>query len=94
MSPNAGLGGGGGWGVSANEYSCEQGAQINFRDLTPYLTYSGGNTSPTAPYYSWVMFASLMTTPPFIPLVGIQVKERKTIDNVVYFKKKSRNGNI
>ncbi len=25
---------------SANEYSCTQGAQINFRDLTPYLTFS------------------------------------------------------
>jgi hypothetical protein len=40
MSPNAG--GGGEWGsggVSANEYSCTHGAQINFGDLTPYLTY-------------------------------------------------------
>ncbi len=28
-------------GVSANEYNCahSQGAQINFGDLTPYLTY-------------------------------------------------------
>jgi hypothetical protein len=25
-------------GVSANKYSCTHGAQINFRDLTPYLT--------------------------------------------------------
>jgi hypothetical protein len=32
-------GGGGGCGVSANEYSCAHGAQINFRDLTPHLTY-------------------------------------------------------
>ncbi len=31
--------GGGGCGVSANEYSCAHGAQINFGDLTPYLTY-------------------------------------------------------
>jgi hypothetical protein len=31
--------GGGGCGVLVNEYSCAQGAQINFRDLTPYLTY-------------------------------------------------------
>jgi hypothetical protein len=33
--------GGRGWGVAgalANEYSCA-GAQINFGDLTPYLTY-------------------------------------------------------
>jgi hypothetical protein len=26
-------------GVSANEYSCAHGAQINVGDLTPYLTY-------------------------------------------------------
>ncbi len=26
-------------GVSANEYRCGHGAQINFGDLTPYLTY-------------------------------------------------------
>jgi len=26
-------------GVSVNEYSCAHGAQINFGDLTPYLTY-------------------------------------------------------
>jgi hypothetical protein len=29
----------GGCGVSANEYICAHGAQINFGDLTPYLTY-------------------------------------------------------
>ncbi len=31
-----------GWGcgVSANEYSCAHGAQMNFGDLTPYLTYA------------------------------------------------------
>ncbi len=28
-----------GGGVSANEYSCAHGAQINFGDLTPYITY-------------------------------------------------------
>jgi hypothetical protein len=39
LSPNAGDRGGEGCGVSANEYSCAHGAQINFRDLTPYLTY-------------------------------------------------------
>jgi hypothetical protein len=27
-------------GVSANEYSCAHGAQINFGDLTPYLKYA------------------------------------------------------
>ncbi len=35
MSPNAG----GIRGLAANEYSCAHGAQINFGDLTPYLTY-------------------------------------------------------
>jgi hypothetical protein len=37
MSPNAGEEG---CGVSANEYSCTHGAQINYGDLTPYLTYA------------------------------------------------------
>ncbi len=37
MSPNAG--GGGNCGVAAKEYSCGHGAQINFGDLTPYLSY-------------------------------------------------------
>jgi hypothetical protein len=37
MSPNSG---GGGCGISANEYSCAHGAQINFGDLTSYLTYA------------------------------------------------------
>ncbi len=32
-------GGGGGNGFSADEYSCAYGAQINFEDLTPNLTY-------------------------------------------------------
>jgi hypothetical protein len=31
----------GGCWVSANEYSCTHKAQINFGDLTPYLTYDG-----------------------------------------------------
>ncbi len=39
MSPYAGGGGGRSHGVSANEYSCNTGAQINFGDLTPYITY-------------------------------------------------------
>ncbi len=41
MSPNAGGLGGGGeiCGVSANEYSCAYGAQINFVDLTSYINY-------------------------------------------------------
>ncbi len=32
--------GGGGCGFSANEYSYALGAQTNFGDLTPYLTYA------------------------------------------------------
>ncbi len=36
MSPKPG---GGGLRVSANEYSCAYGDQINFEDLNPYLTY-------------------------------------------------------
>jgi hypothetical protein len=31
---------GGSCGVSANEYSCTHEAQINFGDLTPFLTYA------------------------------------------------------
>ncbi len=33
------FGGWGGCGVLDNEYSCAHGAQINFGDLTSYLTY-------------------------------------------------------
>ncbi len=36
--------GGGGCGVSANEYSSAHGAQINFGDLTPYLNDSNSPT--------------------------------------------------
>jgi hypothetical protein len=35
------MGEGGCW-VSANENSCEHGAQINFGDITPYLTHDQG----------------------------------------------------
>ncbi len=34
-------------GVSANEYSCAHGAQINLGDLTPYLTYGGEGLTRT-----------------------------------------------
>ncbi len=37
MSTNSG--GGGGGRVAGNEDTCAHGAQINFGDLTPYLTY-------------------------------------------------------
>jgi hypothetical protein len=42
-SPKAG----GDCGVSANEYSCANGAQTNFGDLTPYLTYGKNVLSDT-----------------------------------------------
>jgi hypothetical protein len=32
----------GGCGVTANEYNCAHGAQIDFADITPYLTYASG----------------------------------------------------
>jgi hypothetical protein len=37
--PKCGVRGGGGCGLSANEYSYAYGAQRNFGDQTPYLTY-------------------------------------------------------
>ncbi len=40
MSPSGGRGVA---GVSSNDYSCAHGAQVNFGDLTPYLTYGMGN---------------------------------------------------
>ncbi len=39
LEPNAGKTGGG-CGASDNECSCTHGDQINFGDLTPYLTYA------------------------------------------------------
>ncbi len=44
--PKCGGMGGGGLRVSANEYSCTHGAQINFGDLTPYLTFVTCQTDP------------------------------------------------
>jgi hypothetical protein len=38
-------GGGGGCGISVNEYSSAHGAQINFGDITPYLTYDSNPAS-------------------------------------------------
>ncbi len=40
MSPNAGEWGS--CGVSADEYSCAHGTQVNFGYLTSYLTYGDG----------------------------------------------------
>jgi hypothetical protein len=34
-------------GVAANKYSCAHGAQINFKDLTPFLSY--GRRLPVLP---------------------------------------------
>ncbi len=41
MSPNEGWGVG--CGVSANEYNCAYGAQINFGDPTPYFVFADLN---------------------------------------------------
>jgi hypothetical protein len=46
--------------VSANEYSCALGAQINFGDLTPYITY-GGNTKTVL----WLRFILSNSAPQF-----------------------------
>ncbi len=42
ISPNGGEGGRCGVSVSVDDNSCALGAQINFGDLTPYLTYGDG----------------------------------------------------
>jgi hypothetical protein len=47
IGPNAGRGG---RGVSAKDYSCAHGAQINFGNLTPYLTYV---------LYTWCVYTKL-----------------------------------
>jgi hypothetical protein len=51
MSPKTKKCGGGrvSCGVLANEYSCAHGAQINFGDLTPNLTYADPHPEPVDP---------------------------------------------
>jgi hypothetical protein len=44
--------GGGGCGVSANEYSCTQEPQMSFGDLAPYLTYATLQGKPLLEKYS------------------------------------------
>ncbi len=62
MSPTAG--GGGGCGVSANEYSCAHLAQINFEDLTPYLPYKySPTTSHTSTFLTAIFHQSLISIP-------------------------------
>jgi hypothetical protein len=58
MSPNAGGREGvvAAYGVLANEYKCAHGAQINFGDLTPYLTYAAKPAS--APSFLHAAFLS------------------------------------
>ncbi len=51
MSPNV-EGGGEVCRVSVNEYSCAHGAQINFGDLTPFLTYGFYGESMFGPDHS------------------------------------------
>ena len=52
--------GGGGYGVSANEYSCAQGAQINSGDLTPYFNY-GYDVHVCEYKYSWGFCSKCVT---------------------------------
>jgi hypothetical protein len=51
-----------GMGVSANEYSCVQGAQVNFRDLIPYITYVSDNRNtslfPFHPFFIQCTFCT------------------------------------
>jgi hypothetical protein len=59
--PNAGEGGD--CGVSANEDSCAHGAQINFGDPTPYLTYERKPSSSfKRPWENWEQGWPLETT--------------------------------
>ncbi len=59
--------GGGGCAVSANKYSCAHGGQINFGDLTQYLTY--GSSRPIPFGQSWVRGS-------FTPKTYIQIPGR------------------
>ncbi len=77
MSPNAGgrAGGGGGCGVLANEYSCTHGAQINFGDLTPYLTMVLMDKVETS--YSISSICHLKSTYSFLLQISVKhLKER------------------
>jgi hypothetical protein len=49
------------WGVSANEYSCAHGAQINFGDLTPYLTYGAALEIIANFYEDWQLPKAFQT---------------------------------
>ncbi len=55
-------GGGVGYGALANEHSCAHGAQINFGDLTPYLTY--GNVALLLSFYDKQFSAKAKPPPP------------------------------
>ncbi len=59
--------GGGGCGVSASEYSCTRGAQINFGDLTLYLIY-GPYTSSF--WYFGFAFAEIFVNENWLPAIN------------------------
>jgi hypothetical protein len=50
---------GGVCGVSASEYSCTHGAQRNFGDLTPYLTYVSSHAKESLTLYIYHSVLSL-----------------------------------
>jgi hypothetical protein len=51
MRPNAGVGWG--CGVTANEYSCAHGAQINFGDLTSFNPWEKSEKISNRNRYAW-----------------------------------------
>jgi hypothetical protein len=68
-----------GCGVSANEYSCTHGAQINVGDLTPYLTYESKETKEKG------------VTIKFAPAIGCE-GTRCSSSKLASYKKKVRYG--
>ncbi len=69
----------GGCGVSDNKYSCAHGAQINFGDLIPYLTYdplchiSADSVTPKTLPPSPFQCPSADTRSPIIICAGLRV---------------------
>jgi hypothetical protein len=70
-----------GFGVSANEFSCAHGAQINFGDLAPYLTYANHPSAKTAILPSFSLCAKLHpkidSTPSPLPLLVLSLARQK-----------------
>ncbi len=71
-------GGGAGGRVSANEYRCVHGAQINFGDLTPYLTYALLQLKNT------VLFQLQSLNPMTLFILSSYVKKKTAQDAIHY----------